>query len=247
MRRPGPQHVATATAFVMAMLAACRGATPAAQAPAPAAPPAPDPTPAPDPAPTPAPTPVTAPGLILPIADAFQIAGKGVVVTGTIVRGTIEAGQTLQLIGLRPTREVTVLAAEGYRTPLEGDGAGQQVGVLLQGVLLSEVARGQVLVTHGVLSPVTTISADLALAPTADGGRKSSLATDYRALVGAWTATVSASVTLPRGLLALHPGSTARVRITFDQPLAVQPGLALRFTEGGRTIGIATVVAVEAP
>ena len=40
----------------------------------------------------------------MPIEDVFSISGRGTVVTGRVERGIVKVGETVEIIGIRPTR-----------------------------------------------------------------------------------------------------------------------------------------------
>ncbi|KAK1295167.1 hypothetical protein QJS10_CPA16g00403 [Acorus calamus] len=57
---------------------------------------------------------------LLAIEDVFSITGRGTVATGRVERGTVKVGETLEIVGLRETRNTTrgmVLAKPGTITP----------------------------------------------------------------------------------------------------------------------------------
>jgi selenocysteine-specific elongation factor len=90
----------------------------------------------------------TLPGFArLHVDRAFTIRGAGTVVTGTLWSGSIERGETLELLpgGRRArAREVQV-----HDSAVERAVAGQRVAVNLVGVGVDEVARGDVVVSAG--------------------------------------------------------------------------------------------------
>jgi len=52
---------------------------------------------------------------LMPIEDVFTITGRGTVVTGRVDRGTIKVGETIEIIGIRPTRNAVVTGVEMFR------------------------------------------------------------------------------------------------------------------------------------
>src|SRR6201986_813253 len=45
---------------------------------------------------------------LMPIEDVFSISGRGTVVTGRVERGIVKVGETVEIIGIRPTSSTTV-------------------------------------------------------------------------------------------------------------------------------------------
>ena len=100
----------------------------------------------------------------LHVDRVFTIRGAGTVVTGTLWSGRIGRGDELELLpaGLR----ARVRGVQVHDQPLEHASAGQRVAVNLAGVGVSEVARGDVLVSPGSdQRPTYLIDAELELLP----------------------------------------------------------------------------------
>src|SRR5262249_21483359 len=91
---------------------------------------------------------------LLPVEDVFGIKGGGTVATGRIGRGTMNEGESVQIVGMKEeTRTVVVTGVEMFNKLLAEGLAGDNVGCLLRGVERSEVERGQVLAKPGSIKP----------------------------------------------------------------------------------------------
>ncbi|MCQ7043972.1 EF-Tu/IF-2/RF-3 family GTPase, partial [Escherichia coli] len=82
---------------------------------------------------------------LMPIEDVFSISGRGTVVTGRVERGIVKVGETVEIIGIRPTSTTTVTGVEMFRKLLDQGQAGDNIGALLRGIDRTGVERGQVL------------------------------------------------------------------------------------------------------
>src|SRR3954452_8592412 len=71
---------------------------------------------------------------LMPIEDVFSIKGRGTVGTGRIERGKCKIGDTVEIVGLKPTRNTVVTGVEAFNKTMEEGQAGENVGVLLRGV-----------------------------------------------------------------------------------------------------------------
>jgi translation elongation factor EF-Tu-like GTPase len=102
----------------------------------------------------PAPTavPVTDPGTAgdgtfrMPVQDIFSIQGRGTVVTGRIESGTVRVGMQVNVVrdgGVATT--TTVTGVEMFRKVLDSAGAGDNVGLLLEGLGKEELHQGDVI------------------------------------------------------------------------------------------------------
>src|SRR5207247_2297697 len=86
---------------------------------------------------------------LMPIEDVFSISGRGTVVTGRIERGTVNVGDEVEIVGIRPTSDTVVTGVEMFRKLLDKGIAGDNVGCLLRGIAKEDVERGQVLTEPG--------------------------------------------------------------------------------------------------
>lgn len=93
------------------------------------------------------PSPRAADPLRLPLDRAFVVQGQGVVVTGTLISGTVAPGAALDLLpaGIR----VRVRALEVHGRPRDQAVAGERAALQLAGVERSQIARGHELVAPG--------------------------------------------------------------------------------------------------
>ena len=52
---------------------------------------------------------------LMPIEDVFGIKGRGTVVTGRVERGRVKTGETIEIVGIQPTRSVVVTGVEMFQ------------------------------------------------------------------------------------------------------------------------------------
>ena len=95
---------------------------------------------------------------LMPVEDVFTITGRGTVVTGRIERGIIKVNETVDIVGIQPTKQTTtVTGIEMFRKLLDEGQAGDNVGLLLRGIKREEVERGQVVIKPGTTTPHTEL------------------------------------------------------------------------------------------
>ncbi|NBO97047.1 MAG: elongation factor Tu, partial [Betaproteobacteria bacterium] len=92
---------------------------------------------------------------LMAVEDVFSITGRGTVATGRIERGKVKVGETVQIVGIKDTRETTVTGVEMFRKLLDEGMAGDNVGLLLRGVQKEDIERGMVLVKPNSIKPHT--------------------------------------------------------------------------------------------
>ncbi|WP_340240299.1 selenocysteine-specific translation elongation factor [Sulfitobacter pontiacus] len=86
-------------------------------------------------------------GAFLPVDRAFTLAGRGTVVTGTLLGGALAVGAALTV---QPSGAATVVRGLQARgAARERVTAGERVAVNLRGIALEDIARGDVICTGG--------------------------------------------------------------------------------------------------
>jgi len=90
---------------------------------------------------------------LMAVEDVFSITGRGTVATGRVERGTVRVGDTVEIVGLKNTRNTTVTGLEMFQKTLDESVAGDNVGILLRGIQKTDVERGMVLSAPGSITP----------------------------------------------------------------------------------------------
>ena len=85
-------------------------------------------------------------GFRMTVADVFSIRGRGTVVTGRIEAGALRAGDMIRIVGQLGSRVTTVTAIETFRKQVDRAAAGENVGLLLEGIAKSDVQAGDIIV-----------------------------------------------------------------------------------------------------
>ncbi len=178
---------------------------------------------------------------LMPIEDVFSISGRGTVVTGRVERGVVKVGDTVEMVGLRPTASTVATGVEMFRKLLDEGRAGDNVGILLRGTKKDEVERGQVLSRPGSITPHTQFEAEVYVLSEKEGGRNKHFTTGYRPQFYFRTTDVTGMVQLPDEVRVVMPGDNVRLSGQLIKPIAMEEGLRFAIREGGRTIGAGVV------
>jgi elongation factor Tu len=177
---------------------------------------------------------------LMPIESVLTISGRGTVVTGAVERGSLKLGDAVEVVGLGPTVTSTAIGMETFGKSLESADAGDNAAVLLRGVKRDEVRRGQVVALPGSVQPHRKFRANLHALSTAEGGRHTPFAADYRPQFYFRTTDVSGGIDL--GDIALvMPGDTIELGVELAKPIAMDVGLGFAVREGGHTVAAGTV------
>src|SRR5579875_311722 len=181
---------------------------------------------------------------LMPIEDLFSITGRGTVATGRIEQGVIKTGETVEIVGIRPTTSTVVTGVEMFRKILDEGRAGDNVGCLLRGIKREEIERGQVLAKPGSITPHTKFKAEVYVLKKEEGGRHTPFFSGYRPQFYFRTTDVTGVAHLPEGTEMVMPGDNVQMEIELIQPIAMDAGLRFAIREGGRTVGSGIVTEI---
>src|SRR5689334_5146516 len=117
---------------------------------------------------------------LMPVEDIFTIQGRGTVATGRVERGRVKVNETVEIVGIRPTRQTVCTGVEMFKKLLDEGVAGDNVGLLLRGVERRDIERGQVIAKPGSITPHTKFKAEAYVLTKEEGGRHTPFFTGYR-------------------------------------------------------------------
>jgi len=182
---------------------------------------------------------------LMPVEDVFTITGRGTVVTGRIERGVIKVMETVDIIGIRDTKQTTtVTGVEMFRKLLDEGQAGENVGLLLRGTKREDVERGMVVIKPGTTTPHTDFEARVYILSKEEGGRHTPFFNNYRPQFYFRTTDVTGVVNLPEGTDMVMPGDNTDMSVQLIQPIAMEEELKFAIREGGRTVGAGRVTKI---
>ena len=178
---------------------------------------------------------------LMPVEDIFTIQGRGTVATGRVERGRVKVNETVEIIGIRPTRNTVVTGVEMFKKLLDEGVAGDNVGLLLRGVERKDIERGQVIAKPGSITPHTKFRAEAYILTKEEGGRHTPFFTGYRPQFYFRTTDVTGVAHLPEGVEMVMPGDNVAMEVELITPIAMEKGLRFAIREGGRTVGAGTI------
>jgi elongation factor Tu len=184
--------------------------------------------------------------LLMPVEDVFSIKGRGTVATGRISRGKVKINDTVEIVGIKPTKSTVVTGVEMFRKQLDEGEAGDNVGLLLRGVEKADIERGQVIAKPGSITPHTQFEAEIYILSKEEGGRHTPFFTGYRPQFYIQTTDVTGEVTLPQGVEMVMPGDSTKITAKLISPIALEEGLRFAVREGGKTVGAGAITKVIA-
>lgn len=178
---------------------------------------------------------------LMPVEDVFSIKGRGTVVTGRVERGQLKVNDTVEIVGVRPTKSTVVTGIEMFRKMLDDAQAGDNVGLLLRGIEKNDVERGQVIAKPGSITPHKDFEAEVYILTKEEGGRHTPFFTGYRPQFYIRTTDVTGEATLPQGVEMVMPGDNAKMTVKLINPIALEEGMRFAIREGGRTVGAGVI------
>lgn len=168
----------------------------------------------------------------LPIDRVFTLAGFGTVVTGTLLSGSIQAGDELEILPGGIKSRVRGVQTHGGRS--EKGEAGERLAVNLQGVEHTAVVRGDTLVPPEVYATSHTVDVLLDHLPSASKSLK------HRSTLRLHSATCE----IPAQLIlldrdSLQPGESCYAQLRLSKPALLLPGdpFVLRSYSPPATVG----------
>ncbi len=153
----------------------------------------------------------------LPVDRAFQLRGLGAIVTGTLISGEVEPGQTLAVEPRGVSARVRSLQVHGEERPRAR--AGERTAVQLTGVDLGELERGEQLVTAGAFANTRGLCARFTLLDDAP----EPITTFVPVRFHLYASEVVGKLR-PLGGQALAPGQTGAVEIRLSEPVVAIRG-----------------------
>jgi len=180
---------------------------------------------------------------LFPVEDVFTIAGRGTVVTGRVARGRVRVGDVVELLGAA-VPETVVTGIETFHTLRDVAEAGDNVGLLLQGVDRDAIARGALVVVPGSVKAHRQGEAEVFVLTAKEGGRHTPFGTGYMPQFYFGATDVTGTLVVgDEGVV--KPGERAKVSFDLKRAVGLEPGMRFALREGGRTVGAGVVIGVK--
>jgi elongation factor Tu len=182
---------------------------------------------------------------LMPVEDVFSIEGRGTVATGRVERGRVKVGDTVEVVGIRDTRDVAITGVEMFQKSLDEGIAGDNVGLLLRGLKKEDIERGMVLAAKKSITPHTKFEAQVYALTKEEGGRHTPFMNGYRPQFYFRTTDVTGTAKL-KGAEMCMPGDNVEIEVELGTPIAMDEHQRFAIREGGRTVGAGRVTKIIA-
>ena len=181
---------------------------------------------------------------LIPVEDVFTIKGRGTVATGRVDRGVIKGGDLVEIIGMGKHRKVTAVELQMFHKVLDSGMAGDNIGVLLRGVEVDDIHRGQVIAKPGSIQQYKKFKAKIYVLTKDEGGRHTPFFTNYRPQFYFRTSDVTGTLFLEKGTEMAMPGDNVLIDVELLSPIALENNTKFSIREGGKTIASGTVISI---
>ncbi|MCI0438439.1 MAG: SelB C-terminal domain-containing protein, partial [Chloroflexi bacterium] len=171
----------------------------------------------------------------LPIDRSFTISGFGTVVTGTLIDGSLNVGQEVELV--LSGQRTRIRGIQTHKSRQEQAQPGTRVAANLIGVPHDNIYRGEVLTTSGWLRPTDAMDVHLRVIP----GAPHAVRHNMFVTVHTGSSEAVARLRLLDGDAA-EPGETTWAQLKLDAPLAVVKGDYFVIRSNRTTIGGGNIV-----
>lgn len=182
---------------------------------------------------------MTAGDFLMAIEDALAITGRGLVVSGRIERGQISVGDDIEIVGMTETKKSKVLGIENFREQKQTAKAGENIGILLEGISRDEIEFGQVVVAVGTMSSHTSFTASIQMLSLEEGGSDKEIASGDTCQWFFRTVDIDGTIEITKSITA---GDSATATIQLEIPIALEEGTEFALRDNGKTIGAGKII-----
>ena len=119
----------------------------------------------------PTPTRDTSSPFLMIIGGNNHVPGRGNVATGEIVRGTLDLGKEVEIVGLRPTIKAIVIGIQMHHKDYSPAVPGLDAGLLFRGIEREELETGRVIAAPGTIKAYKEFEAKGKFFKKEEGGK----------------------------------------------------------------------------
>lgn len=189
---------------------------------------------------------VTSP-FLLPIDNAFTVPGRGTVVVGTLMRGTLQKNASAELMGFDEGYKTTASDIQIFKKSVPQCVAGDHVGVLLRGMKIASVQRGMLLCAAGSETMTNHFDASMYLLSKSEGGRSKPMTSKYVQQLFSRTWSLPARIDFPNDSMLIPGDHAPLVRISLMWKMVMSLSQPFTLRENGCTVATGIITAKHKP
>lgn len=183
---------------------------------------------------------------MMPVENAYSIAGRGTVVTGRLERGIIKKGMEAEFIGYSKSLKTTITGIEMFHQILTEAHAGDQLGALVRGLKRDDIRRGMIMCKPGTMKAYDHLETQAYILSADEGGRKKPIPNLIQIQMFSKTWDVACQVSIPDKPMVM-PGEDSKLVLKLFRPMVLEKGQRFTLRDGTITLGTGVVTNVLKP
>jgi elongation factor Tu len=180
---------------------------------------------------------------LMPIENAYDKDGQGLIICGRIERGFVAVNQTVEIVGFRDSRDAVVTDIQMFRKHLTTAEVGDSIEIGLRGLSAFDAARGQVLASPRSIRSHEKFEAHVYLLRREEGGLRIPLMPNDRLMIYFHNTDIQGTCTFEEHSYCMS-GEDMLMIIELTVPVAMEKCMSFRIREGGNVIGLGIVTRV---
>jgi len=162
---------------------------------------------------------------LMSIDSTHNIAGRGIVATGSVSQGSAKINDEVHIIGINRKHTVsTITGIETFHKQLDTAEAGDNIGMLLRGVTKDNLRRGMCLAKPKAFEIRRNLTGEIYVLKPDEGGRSKPFVSGYRPQCFIRTADVAVDIKLPDEVAMAMPGDNLTIGMKLHYPLPILEG-----------------------
>ena len=178
----------------------------------------------------------------MPIGGIYSVTGRGTIGLGLIDRGTINIGESVQVLGPGTVISTVITGVDKNRTIVDSASEGETVGLLLRGVAKSDLSVGMLVVKPGEIQNHQKFKAFIYLKSTEEGGKTNPVSSNYRPQFYLNELSITGAITFTG--TDINPGEDRIVAVELIHESPVFVGEQFLIREGGHTYGYGVIMEI---
>lgn len=188
---------------------------------------------------------------LIPVEGVATGAVGGSQAQGTIKRGRVKTGDSVQIVGISSTLETTVSGLVMFGRPVNEGSAGDNLGLLLKDIPNEKIQPGMVVAKPNSIKAHRRFESELFVLTKDEGGRHTPFFVGFRPQFYIHTTDVTGVIDRFTGADGteeemVFPGQRITMSATLNFPVAIEQGMRFHLRESGRTIAVCLVTNILA-
>jgi elongation factor Tu len=184
---------------------------------------------------------------LMPIERVILVPSFGLIGTGTIERGHINIGESVEIVGLKDTKYSKVISLKMFNKSLEQGIAGDDIGISLEGTNKNNFKKGMVIAKPNTIQSWNHFEAQIYLLRREEGGRRSPFFQGYCPQFYFRTIQITGRMEsfeyeMGGKTWMVMPGEKIKAIIQLIFPIALKKKMRFVIREGGFTIGVGIIL-----